>query len=91
MQTRSVSKVMGELEREILALAGSQGKTVESLSTTDDFIAAGVFDSMSLLQFVLAAERICGIKIPGEDVVPDNFASLASIAAYLRESHGFGE
>jgi acyl carrier protein len=91
MQNRSLSTVIGELEREVLALAGSQGKIMGGLSPTDDFIAAGVFDSMSLLQFVLAAERICGIKIPGEDIVPDNFGSLASISSYLRERHGFVE
>lgn len=82
---------MEELERQILALASAQGKSLPSISATEDFITAGIFDSMSLLQFVQAAEKICGIKIPGEDIVPENFGSLASIAEYLRDNHGFEE
>jgi len=34
---------------------------------------------------VMFTEKLCGIKIPGEDVHPENFGSLEAIMLYLKE------
>ena len=34
-------------------------------------------------------EQVAGIKIPGEDILPEHFSSIPNIAAYLRQTHGF--
>jgi acyl carrier protein len=40
---------------------------------------------MSLLDFVMFAEKLCGIKIPARTVHPENFGSLEAIMLYLKE------
>ena len=56
------------------------------LSRDHDFVQSQVFDSLSLLEFILHIEKTAGVKIPGEDIVPENFGSLATISEYLREN-----
>jgi acyl carrier protein len=66
-------------------LAESRGKPLPNLERTERLIDRGIFDSMSLLDFVVFTEKLFGIKIPGEDVHPENFGSLAAIMRYLQE------
>jgi acyl carrier protein len=71
----------------ILALPAARAQGLTALDASDDFVEMGVFDSISLLEFVMHVEKLLGIKIPGEDVDPDNFGSLAAIIGYLQENH----
>jgi acyl carrier protein len=73
------------LRQYIEKLADSRGKALPTLGRTDSLIDRGIFNSMSLLDFVVFTEKLCGIKIPGEDVHPENFGSLQAIMLYLRE------
>jgi acyl carrier protein len=66
-------------------LADSRGKARPNLGRAERLIDRGIFDSMSLLDFVVFTEKLCGIKIPGEDVHPENFGSLEAIMLYLQE------
>ena len=66
-------------------LADSRGKALPNLGRAERLIDRGIFDSMSLLDFVVFTERLCGIRIPGEDVHPENFGSLEAIMLYLQE------
>ncbi len=66
-------------------LALSRGKPLPNLGRTERLIDRGIFDSMSLLDFVVFTEKLFGIKIPGEDVHPENFGSLEAIMRYLQE------
>jgi acyl carrier protein len=66
-------------------LAHSRGKALPNLGRAERLIDRGIFDSMSLLDFVVFTEKSCGIKIPGEDVNPENFGSLEAIMLYLQE------
>ncbi len=52
----------------------------------DDPLLSGEagFDSVSLMEFVLRLEDTFGVSIPDEDLDPDIFYSVKSIAAYLR-------
>jgi len=65
-------------------LAEARGKALP-LGRADSLIDRGIFNSMSLLDFVVFTEKLCGIKIPGEDVHPENFGSLEAIMLYLKE------
>ena len=42
------------------------------------------FDSFSLMELVLRLEDTFGINIPDEDLDPDTFYSVKTIASYLR-------
>jgi acyl carrier protein len=80
------------IEADVVPLLGeaarARGIELEDLDRDDDLIERGVFDSLSLLDFVMRLERLVGHRIPSEDVVPENFGTLAAISAYLAGSHG---
>jgi acyl carrier protein len=73
------------LRQYIETLAHSRGKALPPLGRAESLIDRGIFNSMSLLDFVVFTEKLCGIKIPGEDVHPENFGSLEAIMIYLKE------
>jgi len=51
----------------------------------DDLLAAGVLDSLGLMQLVLFIEERLGVKVPDEDVVIENFRSVAALTSYLQK------
>lgn len=83
----TVAHLEDDLRTYILALPAARAQGLTALDPADDFVEMGIFDSISLLEFIMHLEKRLGIKIPGEDVDPDNFGSLAAISAYLREHH----
>jgi acyl carrier protein len=48
---------------------------------TDDtpLLDHGVIDSMGLMQLVMFIEEQTGVRVPDEEVLPDNFQSVTSI------------
>jgi acyl carrier protein len=71
----------------ILNLPAVRAQGLTTLDASDDFVQMGIFDSISLLEFVMHIEKLLGIKIPGEDVDPENFGTLEAIIEYLQEHH----
>jgi acyl carrier protein len=63
-------------------LARERGVT-ETVSDQDSLIELGIIDSMGIVQLLGHLESSLKIKIPDEDIVPDNFDSIESLAAYL--------
>lgn len=55
----------------------------QAIDHTLNLIESGVIDSMTLLRLVSFLESQYGIEIPDEEILPDNFRSLASIEAFL--------
>lgn len=51
----------------------------EELDDNESLIERGIIDSMGLMQTVLFIEEQTGVRVPDEEVLPDNFASLSSI------------
>ena len=58
----------------------------ELLPLTDDtsLLESGILDSLSLLQLVVFLEERFGITVGDADLLPENFASVNTICAYLR-------
>jgi acyl carrier protein len=48
------------------------------------FLDEGIVDSMNVLQIVTFVEKQFGIHINDEDIVPNNFDSVAKLAAYVQ-------
>lgn len=44
-----------------------------------------ILDSLSVLKLVLYIEKRFGVVVPPEELVPENFETVASISAYLRK------
>lgn len=85
MPATDLASLESTLRQYIETLAASRGKALPALGRSESLIDRGIFNSMSLLDFVMFAEKLCGIKIPGEDVHPENFGSLEAIMLYLQE------
>jgi acyl carrier protein len=48
-------------------------------TASEDFIDAGMLDSHDMIMLVCRLEQLDNISIPGVDIVPENFSSLAAI------------
>ena len=51
----------------------------------DNLFDRGIIDSAGLLAFVSYVEQEFGLVIPDEDLLPENFSSIASISDYIRQ------
>jgi len=56
---------------------------LEKFDEKTDFIEQGVIDSLSLIRLVSFLEQNCQIMVPDEDIVPDNFRTLAAIESFV--------
>lgn len=74
--------IASELERFILDEI-VQGTGVESVDPQEDLLASGVIDSHGLMEVVAFLESRYGIAISDDDLLPENFESLASIEAFV--------
>ena len=48
-----------------------------------DLFEAGIVDSAGLLSFIGFIETEYGITVPDEDLLPENFVTIARIAEYI--------
>ncbi len=61
----------------------SRSTTVDLAYGTNLF-DAGIVDSAGLISFIAFIEKKFGLSIPDEDLLPENFVSITTIAAYVR-------
>lgn len=54
------------------------------LSDDTSLLDSGILDSLSLLQLVVFIEERFGITVGDTELLPQNFASVQTICAYLR-------
>lgn len=59
-----------------------QGQEYESCQ---DFIEAGLLDSMDVMDLVEELEQAFDIEISGRDIVPENFKNISSVAALVQK------
>jgi acyl carrier protein len=82
-----MSTTMKQIEGILLTnIASGTGKG--SLAADEDLIAQGIIDSLAIMKLVETLERTFGIRIPDEEVVPDNFQDLGSIAQFVDRQRG---
>jgi acyl carrier protein len=53
------------------------------LDENDDLLNSGILNSLAILQLVAHIEEQMGLEVPVEDVVYENFQSVAALNAYL--------
>ena len=54
------------------------------LTGDTSLLASGILDSLSFLQLVVFLEGHFGITVGDADLLPENFASVNTVCAYLR-------
>ena len=52
------------------------------------FLDNGIIDSMNVMELIMFVEENFHLETADEDIVPDNFDSVAKIAAYIRHKNG---
>ncbi len=52
------------------------------------FLDEGIVDSMNVLELVMFVEQEFGVTVADQDIVPDNFDSVAKLANYVRRQLG---
>ncbi len=63
-------------------------KIQAKLGLGDDLFETGTIDSAGLIHFIGYIEERFGIEIPDEDLLPEKFTTIASIAEYIRSRLG---
>lgn len=56
---------------------------VDDFADEDSFLGRGLIDSLGILQLVSFVEASYGLVVPDSDLTPDNFDSVAKLAAYV--------
>ena len=64
-------------------LTNELGKDVGGVGPDDSLLESGTIDSVGVMQLVGFLETTYGIKVQDEDLMPDNFDTLAAIAAFV--------
>jgi acyl carrier protein len=61
-----------------------QDRALLPLADDTSLLETGILDSLSLLRLVVFLEERFGIGVGDTDLLPDNFASVNAICAYVR-------
>ena len=59
-------------------------KSGSSLRVDDNLFDTGTIDSAGLIHFICFIEERFGFVVPDEDLIPEKFTTVASIARYVR-------
>ena len=60
---------------------------VDGFADDDSFLGGGLIDSLGILQLVSFVETTYGFSVPDADLKPDNFDSVAKLAAYVERQN----
>lgn len=61
-----------------------------ALSDGDPLLGHGILDSLGILEVVAFVEREFEITVADEELLPESFESIASIARFVNEKRGHG-
>jgi acyl carrier protein len=60
------------------------GADAASIGEDEPLIDRGIIDSMALMRLITFVEERTGVRIPDDEVVPDNFQTVTSIESLVR-------
>jgi acyl carrier protein len=66
------------------------GRGIDAIDYDDDLLALGVIDSHGIVELVVFLKKRFGLSVADEDLTPENFASIASIARFLTSKSDAG-
>lgn len=55
---------------------------------SQDFLEDGLIDSVDVIMITAALEETFGVRIPGEQITPENYGSLERLAALVARCGG---
>lgn len=72
-----------EFIRDFITREVLQGARTNSLQDNDQLIELGIIDSMGIITLLSFLEEQFNLQIPAEELVPENFATIATIATLI--------
>ena len=63
------------------------GRDGNQLGNEESFIQKGIIDSTGILELSTFVEDTYQIKIPDDELIPDNFDSIQRLVQYIRRKH----
>lgn len=76
--------ILENLEKALLSeVASIIGR--KSLTPDEDLLEQGIVDSLGLMKLIVYMEETFRIKISDEDIIPENFKSLNSMANLIEK------
>ena len=60
------------------------GQDVQNVTDDQSLLEAGIVDSLGVLSLVRFIEERYGISVTEEEMMPENFDSIAAIAAFVQ-------
>lgn len=76
---------VGETLRKYFAEELDHAKAVASLKDDDSLLAKGILDSLGILKLTTFIEESFGVPVGDEDLVPENFETIASLRRFIEE------
>jgi acyl carrier protein len=58
---------------------------VDSIGDNVSLMSAGTLDSTGILELIMFVEEKFKVKVPDEDMLPENFDSVSAIASYIEK------
>jgi acyl carrier protein len=80
METMTVRKVIKEFIFENFMM----GLNENHLGDTDSFLEKGIIDSTGVLELVAFVEQTFGFEVADDELVPENFDSVAKLESYVQ-------
>jgi acyl carrier protein len=69
--------------RTYISITLLEGSSREPIGDDQDLLISGLLDSLNVMKLAQFLEETCGITIPAQDVVLENFATITQMYAYL--------
>jgi acyl carrier protein len=61
------------------------GKDVAQISPDESLLESGTIDSIAVMQLVAFLETTYRIKVEDDDLMPENFDTIAAISAFIAQ------
>ena len=79
--------VSADIEQFILSEL-TQGRGITEIDASENLLSKGIVDSHGVMELVGFLEERFGISVGDEDLSPENFESVTSIAAFVEHKNG---
>lgn len=79
-----------ETLRKYFAEEAGRAKAVAGLKDDDSLLAKGILDSLEIVKLMTFLEEAFGIQVADEELVPENFETIAALERFVREKRAAG-
>jgi len=79
----NIGKYKDQIRQFVTEKLAREKGIADPISDHDSLIEKGIIDSLGIMLLVGHLEKKLAIKVPDEDIVPENFESIESLAQYL--------